>query len=171
MRLSFFPHEGLPVETQIQILRNAIAFLEARWPNGEVAMKLRDRKLEPGEDTYLPLYVLTKPFVGAFAACVFYVLLSGDIVSLEAFKTTNGELGALGKQGPTLFGFGFLVGPRGGFPRTAPIEDNGREHPQPGGWYHNRHPAPRYVFAVDHDENLLLVVQRNSKTLSIKAPS
>lgn len=46
MRISYFQHEDLPVEARIQILRNAIAFLEARWPKGEIAVKLRDRKLE-----------------------------------------------------------------------------------------------------------------------------
>ncbi len=38
--------KGLPVEDKIQILRNAIEFLEFRHPGGEDAMRLRDEKIE-----------------------------------------------------------------------------------------------------------------------------
>jgi hypothetical protein len=39
-----------------------------------VASRIRDRGLEPGQDAYATFFVLTKPFVGAFAACVLYVI-------------------------------------------------------------------------------------------------
>ncbi len=45
-QFSYDPYEDLPVEVRLQILRNAVEFLEVRYPHGEVAMKLRDRKLE-----------------------------------------------------------------------------------------------------------------------------
>lgn len=42
----YYPYEGLPVETRIEILRNAIRFLEAKYPDGEVAKELRDKQVE-----------------------------------------------------------------------------------------------------------------------------
>ncbi len=43
---NYFSYEDLPVESRIQILRNAVEFLKVRYPNGTVAMKVRDRRLE-----------------------------------------------------------------------------------------------------------------------------
>ncbi len=45
-KFSYEPYEDLPVEVRLQILHDAVKFLEVRYPQGEVAMKLRDRKLE-----------------------------------------------------------------------------------------------------------------------------
>jgi hypothetical protein len=46
MQLAYNPYDDLSVETRIQILHNAIEFLEVRFPGGDVAIRLRDRKLE-----------------------------------------------------------------------------------------------------------------------------
>lgn len=36
--------DRLSVEAQIQILRNAIQYLEVKYPNGRLAQEVRDRK-------------------------------------------------------------------------------------------------------------------------------
>jgi len=46
MRISYFTHENLTIEARIQILKDSIAFLDNRWPNGAIAVQLRDRKLK-----------------------------------------------------------------------------------------------------------------------------
>ena len=45
-QFSYQPYEDLPVKVRLQTLWNAVEFLEVRYPHGEVAMKLRDQKLE-----------------------------------------------------------------------------------------------------------------------------
>lgn len=73
-------------------------------------MKLRTPEGLPGEDAFFKWYVLTKPFVGALAAAILYVIVHTGVVHLDIQKVdlitgiVEGPIGAAG------FSFGFLMG-------------------------------------------------------------
>ena len=73
-------------------------------------MKLRTPEGFPGEDAFFKWYVLTKPFVGALAAAILYVIVHTGVVHLDFqnIEIINDiVVGPIGAKG---FTFGFLMG-------------------------------------------------------------
>lgn len=71
-----------------------------------VTMREWPRDRVPGEDSYLSLYIMTKPLVGAVGAMCLYILIAGEFVSFDIIKTDE----LLRDAGPVTFGFAFLSG-------------------------------------------------------------
>lgn len=90
---------------------NTIAFVFFGGLTGgfmSVIIRLRSRKLLPGEDAYFTWYVLTKPWVGALGAAILFILLHSGIVSsdINQLLVGNTEQPSLS----ALFAFAFIAG-------------------------------------------------------------